>query len=77
MNSLIIFAALTWILAFTLIVRFSRNKYKFGEYEAIQERVAVKNWITQGGRVAYYRLAVASSALITMLVAVVVKVVFY
>ena len=76
MNSLVVIAAFTWVLVFALIVRFSRDKFKYGKYETAPERIAVKKW-KQGGRIGYYRLVIAFSGLITMGIAGSVKVLFY
>ena len=76
MNSLVIIAALTWVLVFALIVGFSRDKFKFGKYETVSEGIAVKKW-KQGGRIGYYRIVIAFSGLITMGIAGAVKVLFY
>ena len=76
MNSLLIIAALTWALVFALTVHFSRDRFKFGRYETAPQNIAVKKW-KQGGRIGYYRLAIAFSGLITMGIAGTVKVLFY
>ena len=77
MNWLMVIAIATWVISFLIIVRFSRMKYKYNNGDAVANKVAVKAWTTQGGRTAYYRLAIGLSGLITVGVIAIVKVCFH
>ena len=76
MDSLIVIAGVVWVVCFLLIVRFSRDRYKY-TYNGASGKTALRAWKTLGGRTAYYRLAIAFSGLVTMAVVAVVRIYFY
>jgi hypothetical protein len=72
MEPLMWVAIVVYIASFFLIVRFSRNRYKYHNSN-MSESASLRAWKVLGVRTYYYRLVAATSGIITMIVVAVFK----
>jgi len=76
MEPLVIIAGITWVIAFLLVLRFSKKQYKYYNSN-VNKEASVKAWKTLGVRTGYYRLVIGFSGLITMAVVAIAKSIFF